>query len=867
MSYQELTMPYHVDCRDSQPRWQKKSLATLLLPLILLPARPLYATTPADTLYSVHIPPGSLGNSLSHFAAQTGTALSFDPNLTNGLTAPSLNGSFSAHQGLVQLLTGSHLQLSQRTDGSYTLVKMTKKMVNEGVVVLNPLTVAGNRGYSGNEPLRFDSTTIKGKDIEKFGVIHPVDIFKTTPGVLSGEARSSGSLDVNIRGLQGQGRVLTTVDGASNQTALYRGYQGVSNRSFIDPDFIGRVDISKGPTGKGGMGAIGGTVEIKTIEASDILLDGQKVGLRLKGSLLNNHSNPDDYQRNDWASPSKTSLFDAKNRTGSIVFAIAEPSYELLFGASQRKRGNYHSGKHGPGAKKRGMPGYLCESDPQDCRIPQFSEQMAGYSLYAMGDTVPNTSEDSQSLLGKGKVRFGDGHEISTIISHYQNLYGESYVADMANLSQTFMILEQGPLTRLNMNRHSLNYKWEPASNPWINLDIGVWQTRVNDRPRTANNTLGDKKFMRTIGMNLSNTSLFELSMQDIELNYGTSFIRERTGPSAGKWKYAVNREGERKEGRFFLNGNYMLADRLTLMGGWDFKSYQIEDDSPARPGSSWLPQLTSGKVNNKRDHAHGYWVGTKLELNHETALHAKYTYAPRFPSMVEGIRGYMMSVDDHIKPEISKNIEVGLTSRFQNIIAQNDSFDIKMSYFDNRVKDYISRAWMDDYWSMYISNIKEAKFAGLELASVYHSDHFDARLSMNYYTKVKFCTENEGCIARSLPSDYATNHIPPKYAVSLDLTQRFLNDNVSANARVSHYGQRSVPAGKPGRGSAPLLAPIIWRPATVADISLTARINKHVEFEFGVDNVFDKYYIQPLSLGYIPSPGRTFRAGITTYF
>ncbi|MCC8375918.1 hypothetical protein CKY10_20905 [Photorhabdus sp. HUG-39] len=75
------------------------------------------------------------------------------------------------------------------------------------------------------------------------------------------------------------------------------------------------------------------------------------------------------------------------------------------------------------------------------------------------------------------------------------------------------------------------------------------------------------------------------------------------------------------------------------------------------------------------------------------------------------------------------------------------------------------------------------------------------------------------------------------------------------------------MPAGKPGRGSAPLLAPIIWRPATVADISLTARINKHVEFEFGVDNVFDKYYIQPLSLGYIPSPGRTFRAGITTYF
>ncbi len=429
------------------------------------------------------------------------------------------------------------------------------------------------------------------------------------------------------------------------------------------------------------------------------------------------------------------------------------------------------------------------------------------------------------------------------------------------------MILDQGPLTRLNMNRHSLNYKWEPASNPWINLDIGVWQTRVNDRPRTSNNTLGDKKFMRTVGINLSNTSLFELSMQDIELNYGASFIRERTGPSKGKWEYAVNREGERKEGHLFLNGSYMLAERFTLMGGWDYKSYQVEDYSPSHLGNAWLPQLTSGKVNNKQDHAHGYWVGTKLELNNTTALHAKYAYAPRFPSMVEGIRGYLMSVDDHIKPEISKNIELGLTSRFLDVIADNDSFDIKISYFDNRVKDYINRSWMDDYWSMYISNIKAAKFAGLELASVYHSDHFDARLSMNYYTKVRFCTENEGCVARSLPSDYATNHIPPKYAVSLDLTRKFFDDKMSINARVSHYGQRSVPAAKPGQGSALLLSPIIWRPATVADVSLTARANKHVEFEFGVDNVFDKYYIQPLSLGYIPSPGRTFRAGITTYF
>ena len=64
---------------------------------------------------------GPLGRTLSSFAAQAGIALSFDPALTEGLLSPALSGTYSAREGMRRLLSGSGLELVQRTDGSYTV--------------------------------------------------------------------------------------------------------------------------------------------------------------------------------------------------------------------------------------------------------------------------------------------------------------------------------------------------------------------------------------------------------------------------------------------------------------------------------------------------------------------------------------------------------------------------------------------------------------------------------------------------------------------------------------------------------------------------------------------------------------------------
>lgn len=60
---------------------------------------------------------------------------------------------------------------------------------------------------------------ISRDQIERFRGSSVGDIFQGTPGVLVAENRNSGGLDVNIRGMQGQGRVPVLLDGSRTVAA------------------------------------------------------------------------------------------------------------------------------------------------------------------------------------------------------------------------------------------------------------------------------------------------------------------------------------------------------------------------------------------------------------------------------------------------------------------------------------------------------------------------------------------------------------------------------------------------------------------------------------------------------------------------
>ncbi|RAU50845.1 TonB-dependent hemoglobin/transferrin/lactoferrin family receptor [Pseudocitrobacter sp. RIT415] len=105
------------------------------------------------------------------------------------------------------------------------------------------------------------------------------DLLRTVPGItLDGTGRTNGQ-DVNMRGYDRRG-VLILVDGVRQGTDT-----GHLNSTFLDPALIKRIEVVRGPSALlYGSGALGGVISYDTVDAKDLLPDGQSSGYRVFGT-------------------------------------------------------------------------------------------------------------------------------------------------------------------------------------------------------------------------------------------------------------------------------------------------------------------------------------------------------------------------------------------------------------------------------------------------------------------------------------------------------------------------------------------------------------------------------------------------------
>ncbi|HFF8525100.1 TPA: TonB-dependent hemoglobin/transferrin/lactoferrin family receptor [Providencia rettgeri] len=102
------------------------------------------------------------------------------------------------------------------------------------------------------------------------------DILRKVPGInVAGTGRSNGQ-DVSMRGFDRRG-ILTLVDGVRQGTDT-----GHVNGTFIDPALIKQLEIIRGPSALlYGSSAMGGVIAWETVDAKDLLRDGQNHGFRV----------------------------------------------------------------------------------------------------------------------------------------------------------------------------------------------------------------------------------------------------------------------------------------------------------------------------------------------------------------------------------------------------------------------------------------------------------------------------------------------------------------------------------------------------------------------------------------------------------
>lgn len=842
------------------------------------------------------VAPGALADVLNDFAEQSGLRLVYAGELVAGRASEGLRGRYSPAGGLSQLLGGSGL--SWRIEGSTVTLERAPQAsasaIQLGTIRVEGAATGGGGSLSGDgtgegDPVEAPYRTagavnhISGERIERFRGSSPSDIFRGTPGVLSGDSRnSSGAIDINIRGLQGQGRVRMSVDGAENAVTVYLGYLGQTNRTFIDPDFIASIDIDKG-LNVASRGAAG-SVEMRTIKASDIVRAGEKWGIRVKGGLGTNTSPPRSgvlggYTWPGWfsgttvpvASPEgldRPATFKPTSGSLSFVAALKEEDFDLLLGYAYRDQGNYHAGENG-GKGVVVVP----------VRAANGSYSNSGLTEYRYGEEILNTELRTESWLAKASFRFEDGHSAQLGYNLFRS-EGGFFLSTLVNpFSSQPSQMPHGATTGSKLDTVTLNYRWKPEDNDLIDIRANAWLTwfqfltqgrlyppvqysaiypsalGLPEDYRTGVNTL-------MWGVDVSNRSQFTLDgYGDLDLSYGLSFMQQEA--KLGRYVEVMNflrpSHGKRDESGAFVKATWKPRDWLTVDGGLRYSRYWA--NGPVGQGNYDSVRNAGGASPS---------LGVTFVPFKDTQVYVNYSSAQRLPSLMESV-GVFTVVQPGLRPERLRSWDVGINHVRKGLFSDNDRALIKFGYFDWDVKDYISRATQsyDGYSSaLRIHNIHGAQFKGLELSTRYENAGFTAEFSANHYTDIVYCVEADLCGNISLYGDYATNHVPPKQSYDLTLSQKLFRDRLTLGGRIQHNGKRAAGHGRITQtGASAFIPAVLWKPYTLLDIYGEYKITGNLKASLRVENLTDQYYVDPLGVSPQPAPGRTIYVNLTADF
>lgn len=196
-------------------------------------------------------------------------------------------------------------------------------------------------------------STATRSDVETFGQLNTGDILRSMPGAFTRESPNNSGIAVNIRGLEGSGRVNMMVDGVrQNLRFTTHEAQGLL---YVDPALIAGIDIERGAVATaGGAGALVGSANFRTLGIDDMIRPGNSSGvigmtswgsnnrgfsemiggavrsggMGIGGAL--SHREPDDYKNGDGI----TVPFSSQNITSGLVKAElgASPDNRLTLG-------------------------------------------------------------------------------------------------------------------------------------------------------------------------------------------------------------------------------------------------------------------------------------------------------------------------------------------------------------------------------------------------------------------------------------------------------------------------------------------------------------------------------------------------------
>lgn len=224
------------------------------------------------------IPAGPLSQALNQFARQAGINLAATPALTQGRQSSGLSGQFTVSQGLDRLLQGSGLYAQSQGGDAYVLQAMPEttaiSLPGTDITAFSLGNALGQvDGYNATHSHVATKTSkalaetsqsvsvVTRQQIDDQGSQTVAQAMRYTPGVLTNPYGATHRYDyVAMRGFNDGAVDNIYVDGLKSM-----GDSGTYSTMQVDPYFLERVDILKGPSSVlYGRSSPGGLVALTT---------------------------------------------------------------------------------------------------------------------------------------------------------------------------------------------------------------------------------------------------------------------------------------------------------------------------------------------------------------------------------------------------------------------------------------------------------------------------------------------------------------------------------------------------------------------------------------------------------------------------
>ena len=340
------------------------------------------------------------------------------------------------------------------------------------------------------------------------------------------------------------------------------------------------------------------------------------------------------------------------------------------------------------------------------------------------------------------------------------------------------------------------------------------------------------------------------------------------------------------------LQGNYLKylnAMALDSIGNGTYleqkdKADQARNASPVRKKPETEEEIWPTPKHLKA-HAWSPMLAVSYDLTDNGRLFLRLARATRFPSIYEATTTNVNLLDPynsefHLKPERSTNWEIGYSFNFAPYAKRLKAGDVRLTYYYNTIKNAI-----DISENKSIVQYDKKQTAGIELQSRIDSGRWFAAFGANYRLKQRTCDKTTAwnydiynnripeCIDGGFGATRFYQTMQPKYSLNLDVGPRRFNNRLELGMRGIYHSRVSTRQQDElaEQGLARILEatgrPYHWRAALVFDMYGKYQISKNFGLNFGITNLTNRYYLDPMSNVPIPAPGRAVTFGFTGKF